>query len=91
MACQHRELHHRVGDVEKLQLYAQSAISKHQALDDAMVNAKVRSKHWEWEAKAGTGKTVSTERERDEAKEEARLARLAAFAADLRIEEFLSP
>ena len=79
--CQHKELHHRVGDVEKLQLYAQSAISKHQALDDTMVNAKARSRHWEREVKVGAGKTARVERERDEAKGKAQLARLAAVTA----------
>ena len=66
---QHKELHHRVGNVENLQLYAQSTISKHQALDNAMANAKARSKHWEREAKVGAGKTARVERKRDEAKE----------------------
>ena len=78
MVCQHRELHHRLGDAKKLRLYAQSVISKHQALDDALVKAKARFKHWEWEAKAGVGKTASLERKRDEAKEEVQLALLAA-------------
>ena len=64
------ELHHRLGDAEKLRLYAQSAVSKHQALDNALVKAKARSKHWEREPKASVGKTVSVEKERDEAKEE---------------------
>ena len=70
MAHQHKELHYRLGDAEKLRLYAQSTISKHQALDEAMVKAKSRSKHWDQEANASTGKTASVERERDEAKEE---------------------
>ena len=57
------------------------AVSKHQALDDALVKAKARSKHWEREAKAGVGKVRSMEKERDEAKEEAELAQLAVVAA----------
>ena len=61
-----------------MRLYAQSVVSKHQALDEALVKAKARSKHWEREAKASVGKTVSAERERDEAKEEVQLAQLAA-------------
>ena len=59
-----------------MRLYAQSVISKHQALDDALVKDKARSKHWEREVKAGAGKTASPERERDKAKEEAQLAQL---------------
>ena len=71
MAHQHRELHLRMEDAEKLQLYAQSAVSKHHALDDALVKAKARSKHWEQQAKAGAEKIVGAEKDRDEAKEEA--------------------
>ena len=52
MARQHRELHIRLDDAEKLRLYAQSTVSKHQALDASLVKAKARSKHWEREAKA---------------------------------------
>ena len=40
-------------------------------LDDALVKAKARFKHYEWEAKADAVKTGSVKRERDEAKEEA--------------------
>ena len=81
MARQHRELHHRLEDAKKLRLYAQSVFSKHQALDDALVKAKARSKHWEREAKADAGKTWSAKRERDKAKEEAQFARLVAVVA----------
>ena len=80
IAHQHKELHHRLGDAEKLRLYAQLVVSKHQALDDALVKAKARFKHWEHEAKAGAGKDVSVEKEKDEVKEEVQLARLAALA-----------
>ena len=78
MACQHRELHLRLEDAQKLRLYAQSIVSKHHALDDAVVKTKARSKHWEQEAKAGGEKIASAENERDEAKEEAQLARIVA-------------
>ena len=33
-----------MGDAEKLRLYAKSVVSKHQALDDALVKVKARSK-----------------------------------------------
>ena len=62
-----------------MRLYAQSVVSKHQALDDALVKAKARFKYWERDAKVGVGKTASAERERDEAKEKARLAQLVAI------------
>ena len=64
MARQHRELHLSLEDAEKLQLYAQSVVSKHHALDDALVKAKARSKHWKWEAKAGAEKITGAEKER---------------------------
>ena len=71
MVRQHRELHLRLEHAEKLWLYAQSAISKHYALDDALVKAKAKSKHWEWEAKVGAKKIVGVKKERNETKEEA--------------------
>ena len=71
MVRQHRELHHRLEDAEKLHLYAQMLVSKNQTIDNALVKAKARSKHWEWEAKAGAGNNASVDKERDEAKEEA--------------------
>ena len=64
-----------------MRLYAQLTVSKHQALDDALVKAKARSKHWEREAKVGAGKTASAERKRDEAKEEVQPIQLVAIAA----------
>ena len=80
MARQHREFHVRLDDAEKLLLYSQSIISKHQALDASLAKAK-SSKHWEREAKAGAEKIVRAEKERDEAKKEAQIAQLAVVAA----------
>ena len=71
MACQHRELHLRLDDAEKLQRYAQSATSKHHALEDALDKTKARSKHWERKVKEGVERITDAEKERDEAKEEA--------------------
>ena len=71
MASQHKELHLRLDDAEQMGLYAQLAMSKHQALDASLVKAKARSKHWEHEAKAGVEKIARAEKEVDEAKEEA--------------------
>ena len=45
MAHQHRELHLRLADAEKLRRYAQSSASKHQALEDGLGKAKGRSNH----------------------------------------------
>ena len=68
MACQHRELYLKLKDAKKLQLYAKSTTSKHQTLDDALVKAKTRTKHWEREAKGGVGKFARADKGRDEAK-----------------------
>ena len=56
-------------------------VSKHQVLDDALVKAKPRSKHWEWETKAGVEKITVAEKEMDEAKEEVQLAQIAVVVA----------
>ena len=58
MARQHREFHAQLDDAKKLRLYAQSAVSKHQALDASLSKAKSRSKHWKREAKAGAEKVL---------------------------------
>ena len=77
MARQHREFHAWLDNVEKLRLYAQSVVTKHQALNASLAKAKSRSKHREREAKAGVKKIAGGEKKRDEAKEEAHVARLA--------------
>ena len=68
MARQHREFQSRLDDTKKLRLYAQSVVSKHQALNTSLAKAKFKLKHWEWEAKTGGERTARTEKERDEAK-----------------------
>ena len=80
MACQHRELYHRLKDAEKLRLYARSFASKHHALEDSLGKAKAKSKHWERKAKVVIERAIATEKERDEAKEEAQVAWLVAVA-----------
>ena len=65
-----------------MQCYANSATFKHKALDDALGKARDKSKYWEWKAKKGTERATTTEKERDKAKEEARVARLDAAVAD---------
>ena len=74
MARQHKEFHAQLDDAEKLRLYAQSTVTKHQALDASLAKAKSKFKHWEREAKTGAKKIARAEKERDEAKEEAQVA-----------------
>ena len=61
-------------------LYAGSATSKHRALEESLTKVKSWSKHWERKAKEGMKKIMSMEKERDEAKEEAQVARLVAVS-----------
>ena len=68
MARQQRKCQSRLDDADKLRLYAQSVVSKHQALDASLAKAKSKSKHWEREAKTGVEKIERAEKERDEAK-----------------------
>ena len=90
---QHNELHHRIEDAEKLRLYAQSAVSKHQALEDGLGKARSKAKYWEQKAKEGTKRAIGVEKERDKAKDEAQVARLAVIVeseAKARVEGDLS-
>ena len=64
-----------------MQLYAQLATSKHRALEEYLDKAKSRSKHWEQKAREGTEKIKGAKDERDKAKEEAQVPRLAAVIA----------
>ena len=48
------------------------------ALDASLAKAKSKSKHWEREAKVGGERIAWMEKERDEAKQEAKVARFAA-------------
>ena len=80
-------------DTEKLQHYAQSTASKHHVLEDNLGKAKARSKHWEWKAKEGIERITGAEKERDEAKVEAQIARLATVVegdAKARVEDYLA-
>ena len=80
MGCEHKKLRHRLEDVEKLRLYVK-ATSKHRALKESLDKAKSRFRYWEWKAKEGSEKIMGSEKERDEAKEEALVARLTTVAA----------
>ena len=74
MARQYQEFQSRLDDVEKLQLYAQSAASHHQTLNASLAKAKSSEKHWESEVKDGMAHVIQAEKERDKAKQEARAA-----------------
>ena len=80
MTCQHRELHLRLDDANKLRRYAQSAASKNHTLEDALEETKARSKHQERNAKEGIERITGVEKKGDEVKEEARIARPAIVA-----------
>ena len=67
-------------DDEKLRHYAQSAVSKHQALKDGLGKAKGISKHWERKVKEGIERIASAEKGREESNVEAQVTRLAAIA-----------
>ena len=56
---------------EKLGLYAKAVASERFALEDSLDKAKSQSRYWERKASEASEKTVGTEKERDEAKEEA--------------------
>ena len=49
-------------------------------MDASLSKTKSRSKHWEREAKAGAEKIAGAEKERDEAKKKAQVARLDVVA-----------
>ena len=62
------EFQSRLHNAERLRLYTQSAVSKHQALDVSLAKEKFEAKHWKQEAKAGAEKIKRVEKERAEAK-----------------------
>ena len=82
MAFQHREFQSLLDDDEKLQLYAQSAVSKQQAFDASLAKEKSKLKHWERVAKASAEKVERGEKERDEVMQEAKVSWLTAVAVD---------
>ena len=81
MARQHKEFQSRLDDVERLWLDAQSSISKHQALDASLAKVESKMKWWKQEAKADEKKIELAEKEMDNPKQVARMARLTAVAA----------
>ena len=81
MTYQHREFQSRLRDVERLQLYTQSAVSDHSALSASLDEVELRSQCWEKEAKEGVEKVARAEAERDVARHEASMARMDADAA----------
>ena len=53
MVRQYREFQSRLNDAERLRLYAQSAVSKHQALNASLAKAESKVKYRRQEAKDG--------------------------------------
>ena len=80
MPRQHREFQSRLDEAERLRLYTQSSVSKHQALGSSLAKAESKLQHWKQEAKAGAENIERAEKEKDEAKQEAKVALLAAMA-----------
>ena len=79
MGHQDKELRRSLDDVEKLRLYAKATTFEHHALEESLGKASSRSRYCEWKAREGSEKTTGAEKERDEAKEEAQVARLVAI------------
>ena len=80
MAWQHQS---RLDDTEKLRLYSQSAASHYQTLNATFAKAESAAKHWEREVEDSVTRVIRAEKERDEAKQEAKAAQLvAALAGD---------
>ena len=81
MARQHQEFWSRLDDAEKLRLYAQSAASHHPTLIASLAKAEASSERLEKEARDGALSVIRAEKERDEAKQEARAVQMIAVAA----------
>ena len=81
MARQHREFWSRLDDAEKLRLYAQSSVSHHQTLTASRDEVEASSERWEKEARDRAASVIRAEKERHEAKQEARAAQMIATAA----------
>ena len=80
MAYQHREFRSRLGDAERLRLYAQTAISDQKALSASLMEMEASSRCWESEANEAIEREVRAEAERDATHHEASMARLDAKA-----------
>ena len=63
-ARHHREFQSQVDDIEKLWLYAQSAVSKNQAFDASLAKAESKHKHGKREAKTGAKKIEPEEKKK---------------------------
>ena len=81
MARQHREFQSLLDNAEKLQLYAQLVASQHQASNASLAKVKSSLKNWERETKDGAERIMRAKKERDEAKQEAKVAQLVATTA----------
>ena len=80
MARKHREFRSLLDDAEKLRFYAQSAASLYQTLTVSLAKVEASSERWEKEARDGVTNVIRVEKERDEAKQEARAVQMVATA-----------
>ena len=81
MAHQHREFQSCLDDAEKLRLYAQSAASHHHTLIASLAKAESLPERWEKEVRDGAVSIIQAEKERNDAKQDARVAQLVAATA----------
>ena len=88
MAHRHQEFWSRLDDAKKLRLYAQSVALHHQTLTASLAKAESSSERWEKEARDGATSVIRAEKERNEAKQEARVANMiVAEARDTKAKE----
>ena len=80
MDHQHQEFRSYLDDAKKLRLYAQSAALHHQTLTDSLAKAEALLERWEKEVRDGVVSFIRVEKERDEAKQEAREFQLVVAA-----------
>ena len=76
MAFQHLEFWIRLGEVERLRLYAQSAFSDKKTLSASLMEAESKSRQLELESREAVERGTRVETERDAACHEVAMARL---------------
>ena len=80
MVYQHREFRSPLKDVERLQLYAKSAISNQVALSASLMEVEASSRRWESKAKEIIKRAIWAEKEKDATRHEESMVRLDAKA-----------
>ena len=76
MAFQHREFRTRLREAERLRLYAQSVFYDKMALSATLIEAKLKSRRLELDAREFVEKATRSEKERDVARHELTMARM---------------